>query len=83
MMMVEVRVRLKAVAIRERDGRYSIAVPALPGCYSASEGIDDIKRNITEAAEVWLAAQDDRARDETVRKMTEPHASTHQQNPAV
>jgi predicted RNase H-like HicB family nuclease len=67
---VEVMVRLQALAIPEPGGGYSIAVPALPGCYSAAETIEEAPGNIVEAAEGWLAAQHDRAKDETVRLMT-------------
>jgi len=67
---VEVIVRLQALAIPEPGGGYSIAVPALPGCYSAAETIEEAQGNIVEAAEGWLAAQHDRAKDETIRVMT-------------
>jgi predicted RNase H-like HicB family nuclease len=67
---VEVMVRLQAVAIPEPGGGYSIAVPALPGCYSAAETIEEVQGNVVEAAEGWLGAQHDRAKDETVRVMT-------------
>ena len=36
--VVDVNVRIQALAIREAEGRYSIVVSALPGCYSAAEG---------------------------------------------
>jgi predicted RNase H-like HicB family nuclease len=67
---VEVTVRLQAIAIPERDGGFSIAVPALPGCYSAAETVEKVSGNVIEAAEGWLAAQHDRAKAETVRTMT-------------
>jgi predicted RNase H-like HicB family nuclease len=67
---VEVMVRLQALAIPEPGGGFSIAVPALPGCYSAAETVEEVPGNIIEAAEGWLAAQHDRARAATVRTMT-------------
>ena len=67
---VEVMVRLQALAIAEPGGGYSIAVPALPGCYSAAETIEEVQGNVVEAAEGWLGAEHDRAKDETVRVMT-------------
>jgi predicted RNase H-like HicB family nuclease len=67
---VEVTVRLQAVAIPEPGGGYSIAVPALPGCYSAAENLEDIEANVIEAAEGWLGAQHERAKDELIRIMT-------------
>jgi predicted RNase H-like HicB family nuclease len=67
---IEVTVRLQAIAIPEARGGYSIAVPALPGCYSAAETIEEIQSNVVEAAEGWLGAQHDRAKDEMIRTMT-------------
>jgi predicted RNase H-like HicB family nuclease len=63
-------VRLQDLAIPEPGGGYSIAVPALAGCYSAAETVEELPDHVIEAAEGWLAAQHDRAKDETVRIMT-------------
>ena len=48
--------RLKIVIRREEDGRYSAAVPALPGCYSCGDTLAEARANIREAAEGWLGA---------------------------
>jgi predicted RNase H-like HicB family nuclease len=66
---IEVKVRLKAVALQEEDGRYSIVVPALPGCYSAADSIDEASANVVEAAEGWLDVGHDREKAAAVRKM--------------
>lgn len=43
------------VLIREeRDGGYSVSVPALPGCHSQGETMKEALANIREAAELWL-----------------------------
>lgn len=43
------------VLIREeRDGGYSVSVPALPGCHSQGETMTEALTNIREAAELWL-----------------------------
>jgi predicted RNase H-like HicB family nuclease len=43
-------VRHYAVVIHEDpDGGFWAEVPALPGCYSQGETMDEIKRNISEA----------------------------------
>jgi len=52
--------RLKIVIRREDDGRYSVAVPALPGCYSCGHTLEEVRANIREAAEGWLDANDGR-----------------------
>jgi predicted RNase H-like HicB family nuclease len=61
---VDVLVRLQAVAVPEPSGAYSIFVPALPGCCSDALSIEDVQKNVIEAAEAWLAAEHDRAKDD-------------------
>ncbi len=61
-----------ALAVREPDGRYSVAVPALRGCYTEADTIEEVEANATEAAEGWLEAMHDARRDQTLRDMTEP-----------
>ena len=51
--------KLKVVFHREADGRFSVAVPALPGCYSCGDTLDEARANIREAAEGWLDANGD------------------------
>ena len=52
--------KFKVIFHREDDGRYSVAVPALPGCYSCGDTIEEARANIREAAEGWLDASSDR-----------------------
>jgi len=53
---IPLAVTLTVVAVRDPGGGYSIAVPALPGCVSEAENINEVAKNIREAAEGWLAA---------------------------
>ncbi len=46
--------KLNVIYQREEDGRYSVAVPALPGCYSCGDTLEEARANIREAAEGWL-----------------------------
>lgn len=39
---------------QEKDGRFSATVPALPGCFSQGENLDDTKKNIQEAIALYL-----------------------------
>ena len=48
--------RLKIIIQREDDGRFSVAMPALPGCYSWGGTIEEARANVREAAEGWLDA---------------------------
>ena len=45
---------LKAVFVPEQEGGYSAAVPALPGCFSEGETLEEARANILEAAALWL-----------------------------
>lgn len=46
---------------RDEDGFFLASVPALPGCYSDGETEEDARRNIQEAMELWLEAEDAKA----------------------
>ena len=59
---VQVTVTLTALVYSEPDaGGFSAEVPALPGCYTQGETLDEVQANIREAAEAWLAAAHDHA----------------------
>jgi antitoxin HicB len=45
---------LKVVFIPETEGGFSAAVPALPGCFSEGDTLDEVRANIREAAALWL-----------------------------
>lgn len=46
--------KLKVLVCPETVGGYSVSVPALPGCHSQGETMEDALANIREAAELWL-----------------------------
>lgn len=48
--------KLKVLVKPEAVGGYSVSVPALPGCYSEGETLDEAMSNIREAAELWIEA---------------------------
>jgi predicted RNase H-like HicB family nuclease len=58
---VQVTVTLTAVVHPEESGGYSAAVPALRGCYTEGETLDEVRANLREAAEGWLASAHDAA----------------------
>ena len=43
------------VVIHKEDGGYWAEVPALKGCFTQGETIDDIRINIKEAIDGWFA----------------------------
>jgi predicted RNase H-like HicB family nuclease len=64
--VVDVPVQLTAIVRPEPDvGGYSASIPALPGCHTQGETLDEVRANLREAAEGWLAVahEDALARD--------------------
>lgn len=54
--LVDVAVVLTAIVRPESDvGGYSASIPALPGCHTQGETLDEVRANLREAAEGWLA----------------------------
>ena len=49
---------LKALIHSAAEGGYWAEVPALPGCVSQGETMDELRANIREAIEGWLLAED-------------------------
>lgn len=66
---VEAKVRVEAVAVPEPGGGYSVVVPALPGCLTQGADLDEVRANLIEAAEGWLAVAHDREKDQAVRDL--------------
>ena len=46
--------KLKAVVHPAEEGGYWAEIPALPGCMTEGESMDEIVSNLQEAAEGWL-----------------------------
>jgi len=68
---VDVMVRLQAIALPEAEGGYSVIVPALPGCVTQGETIEEVQTNIIEAAEVWLEVTHDQNKEKAIRDASE------------
>ena len=64
--IVDVTVNLTAIVRPEAEASgYSASIPALPGCHTQGETLDEVRANLREAAEGWLAVahEDGLARD--------------------
>ncbi len=64
--VVDVIVNLTAIVRPEPDaGGFSASIPALPGCHTQGNTLDEVRANLREAAEGWLAVahEDGLARD--------------------
>lgn len=68
--VIDVAVVLTALIYPEPEvGGYSAAIPALPGCHTQGETLDEVRANLREAAEGWLAvAHDDALAREAAEK---------------
>jgi len=54
--LVDFTINLTAIVRQEPDaGSYSASIPALPGCHTQGETLDEVRSNLREAAEGWLA----------------------------
>jgi predicted RNase H-like HicB family nuclease len=51
-------VTLKVLIHKAEEGGYWAEVPALPGCVSQGETMDDLRTNVREAIEGWLLAEE-------------------------
>jgi predicted RNase H-like HicB family nuclease len=51
-------VTLKVLIHKAEEGGFWAEVPALPGCVSQGETIDDVRANVREAIEGWLLAEE-------------------------
>jgi predicted RNase H-like HicB family nuclease len=51
-------VTLKVLIHAADEGVFWAEVPALPGCVSQGETIDEVRTNVREAIEGWLLAED-------------------------
>lgn len=53
---VDIAVPLTAIIRPEPEtGGYSASIPALPGCHTQGETLDEVRANLREAAAGWLA----------------------------
>ena len=46
----------KAIVHKAEEGGYWAEVPALPGCLTQGETMDEVRENLREAIEGWLEA---------------------------
>jgi predicted RNase H-like HicB family nuclease len=60
---------LKVLIHSADEGGFWAEVPALPGCVSQGESVEELRSNIREAIEGWLMAEEDKVADsKLVRK---------------
>lgn len=52
----------QAIFTQEKEGGYSVSIPALPGCHSQGETFEEARKNIAEAIELYLDDADEETR---------------------
>ncbi len=52
--------KLKVIIHKAEEGGYWAEVPALEGCFSQGETVEELVQNIHEAVEGWLGVQQER-----------------------
>jgi len=50
---------LKAIVHPAEEGGFWAEVPALPGCVTQAETLDELQVNLREAIELWLSVDDE------------------------
>ncbi len=50
---------LKAIVHPAEEGGFWAEVPALPGCLTQGETIEELQANLREAIELWLSVDDE------------------------
>ena len=70
--VVEVLVRVKALAFLEAEGGYSVVVPEIDGCVTQGETIAEVEHMAKELAETLLEMRHDEHREAATRRLTEP-----------
>jgi predicted RNase H-like HicB family nuclease len=64
-------VNIKIVVHAAEEGGYWAEVPALPGCVSQGDTMDELMANIREAFEAWFAAEEPDLTETPERKVVE------------
>ena len=49
---------LKAIVHPAEEGGFWAEVPALPGCLTQGEALDELRANLHEAIDLWLSVDD-------------------------
>jgi predicted RNase H-like HicB family nuclease len=63
--------KLKVIIHPAEEGGYWVEAPALPGCVSEGDTLEEALANIREAAEGWLEVASDRPLDDTQAQVME------------
>lgn len=51
--------KVKVIVHKAEEGGYWAEVPSLPGCFTQSETLEELKQNLYEAVEGWLRTKEE------------------------
>ena len=63
--------KIKAIIHAAEEGGYWAEVPALPGCVTQGESLDEVQANLREAITLWLEAGEPEPVSESVGQVVE------------
>lgn len=63
--------KLKVLIHKAEEGGYWAEVPALPGCVSQGETVEDVRANVREAIEGWLLAEEGTTKTDAADRVLE------------
>ena len=62
---------LKAIIHTAEEGGFWAEVPALPGCVTQADSLEELKANLHEAIELWLSVDDEATETSATDKVLE------------
>ena len=62
---------LKAIIHTAAQGGFWAEVPALPGCVTQADSLEELKANLHEAIELWLSVDDEATETSATDKVLE------------
>ncbi|MEI6430032.1 MAG: type II toxin-antitoxin system HicB family antitoxin [Pseudanabaena sp. ELA607] len=65
------KMKLKAIIYPAEEGGYWAEVPALPGCITEGDTMEEILNNLQDAIEGWLEVANDSFRPEALAQVVE------------
>ncbi len=60
---LDFRIQLTAVVTPEEVGGFSASVTDLPGCVTEAETLEELRKNLRDASEGWIAAHAEQIRE--------------------
>lgn len=63
--------KIKAIIHAAEEGGYWAEVPALPGCITEGDTMEEVKNNLQEAIEGWLMVANNSLRIQSTDKVVE------------